>query len=125
VNWGLANGANIGLKHESANAKALEFGKFLVHVNHAANANQTVGTQFSFDYKTKATDASLGLAHRFNNETSGKLKVNEAGYVDFLLKHKFNDFVTASLASGISLRSIIDKQKHKKIPLGLAFDLKL
>ena len=124
-NWSPAAGAVLGLKHESTNAKAVELGKFFVYVNHAANANQTVGTQFAFNYNTKASEATLGLAHKFNNETSGKVKVNDNGYVDTLLKHKLNDSVTASLASGFSLRTIVADSKIKKIPLGLAFDLKL
>jgi len=124
-NWSPAAGAVLGLKHESANAKAVELGKFFVYVNHAANCHQTVGTQFAFDYKTKASNATLGLAHKFNNDTSGKVKVNDNGYVDTLLKHKLNDSVTASLAGGFSLRTLVSESKIKKIPLGLAFDLKL
>lgn len=123
--WSPATAAYLGFKHESVNKKALEFGKFFVYVNHAANSTQTVGTQFAFDYKTKAGSASLGLAQKFNNDTQGKFKVNDNGYVDALLKHRINDTVTASLATGFSLKSIVADQKIKRIPVGLSFDLKL
>jgi hypothetical protein len=125
LNWALSQSASLGVKHESTNQKALEFGRFSLFVNHAANANQTVGTEFGLNWATKAVEARLGLNHRFNEETSGKFKVNQDGQLDATLKHRINSSVTASLVTGASLRNIVAAQKHKFLPLGIALDLKL
>ena len=67
----------------------------------------------------------LGLSHKFNEDTSAKVKVNDKGYLDAVLKHKINNFVTASVATGACLRSIIAEQKSKQLPIGVAFDIKI
>ncbi len=119
-----AGGALVGLKHESTNSKALEFGRFLLFTNHAANADQTVGSEFSLDWKTRAVQARFGLAHKFNGDTSAKVKVNHDGHLDAVLKHKLNSAVTASIVTGASLRNIVGTGKHSFLPVGLAFDIK-
>jgi hypothetical protein len=125
VNWSPAAGATIGLKHESINKNTLELGRFFLFVNHAANASQVVGTEFALNWQSKALEARLGLSHKYNDETSGKFKVNQNGWVDAVLKHKVNSAVTVSLATGFGLKSIIADQKAKVLPVGLAFDIKL
>ena len=49
-NWVPSAGAQVGLKHESTNEKAIEFGKFFLLFSHAASASQTVGTEFTLDW---------------------------------------------------------------------------
>lgn len=84
-----------------------------------------MGTQFTLDWQKKVVEARLGLANKFNDDTTGKFKVNNHGYVDALLKHKVNNSVTASLATGFSLKGIIADQSAKKLPIGLCFDVKI
>lgn len=124
-NWVLADKANLGFKHESVNKKALELGKLFLYVNHAASASQTVGSEFALNWATKAIEAKLGVAHKFNGETSGKFKVNQDGHLDAVLKHKINDQITAAFVTGMSLKTIVATQKHKFLPVGLSFDLKI
>lgn len=125
INWSPAAGALVGLKHESTNSKAVELGKFFLFVNHATLNSQVVGTEFALNWQTKALEARLGLAHKFNNETSGKVKVNHNGWVDGVVKHQINSAITASVATGFSLKEIIATQKAKSLPLGLQLDIKL
>ena len=124
INWSPAGTAQVGLRHESANPKQLAWGKFFLIVNHAANATQTVGTEFTLDWQKKAVEARLGLLHRFSDDTQGKFKVNHNGYVDAVLKHKLNSWVTANLATGFSVKGIVAEQKAKKLPFGLSLDFK-
>ncbi len=123
-NWSPAAGAVIGLKHESINKKAIELGRFLLIVNHVASTRQTVGSEFSLNWATRAVEARLGLSHKFNEDTSAKFKVNHNGFLDAVFKHRINNNVTVSLASGTSLSGIVAEQKAKALPFGVGFDIK-
>lgn len=125
LTWQPAAGAFVGLKHESTSKDTLQLGKFFLYFHHYASAAQTVGTEFSLDWQKKVVSARLGLAHKFNEETSGKLKVNQEGELFATLKHKINNNVTAGLTSGFSVSQVITQQKAKKVPLGVSLDLKL
>jgi hypothetical protein len=121
-NWNAAQGANFGIKHESQSPVSL--GKFWVFFNHAATSSQTVGTEFAYDWATKNVTAKVGATQKFNDATSGKFKLDNEGKVDAVLKHKYNDTVTASLATGFNLMGIVAVNKSKAFPVGLAFDFK-
>lgn len=121
-NWNAAQGANFGIKHEGNSPVAL--GKFWVFFNHAATSSQTVGTEFAYDWATKKVGAKVGATQKFNDATSGKFKLDNEGKVDAVLKHKYNDTVTASLATGFNLMGIVAENKSKGFPVGLAFDFK-
>jgi hypothetical protein len=124
-NWTPVAGANFGIKHSGPAAKPLSLGRFWVYFNHAASATQTVGTEFSYDWAHKdSLAAKLGVSQKFNDATSGKFKVDNQGQVDAVLKHKYNETVTASLATGFSFRGIVASGKSKAFPVGLAFDFK-
>ena len=69
-------------------------------------------------------EARLGFAHKFNEETSSKVKVNHVGYVDAVLKHRISTSTTAALATGFNLKAVIADQKSKTLPFGLQFDFK-
>ena len=127
LTWSPAGSAYIGLKHESSSKakSALSFGKFFLFVNHAATQSQVVGTEFTLDWATRVVQARLGFLHRFNSDTTGKFKVNEIGQVNAVLKHKINSSITATFATGFSLKGIIAEQKSKSLPVGLSFDIKL
>lgn len=124
LNWSPAKGAIFGLLHQAPSDKPLEIGKFWVYFNHAATSSQVVGTEFAYDWSKKAVEAKLGASHKFNDTTSGKFKIDHNAKVDAVLKHKYNDTVTVSLATGFSLKTIVVEQKSKALPVGLAFDLK-
>jgi hypothetical protein len=125
VSWAPADKAFVGLKHESLNKDALEFGKFFLFFQHAATLSQTVGTEFILDWQKRVLDARLGLWHKFNDDTSSKVKVNHHGFLDALIKHRVNGNVTVIATTGFNLRAVVAEQKAKSLPLGLALDLKL
>jgi hypothetical protein len=51
--------------------------------------------------------------------------VNQDGHLDAVLRHKINDQITAAFVTGVSLKTIVATQKHKFLPVGLSFDLKI
>ena len=80
LNWVPAAGAQVGLRHESGKVNSITaLKKFSLLFNHAATANQTVGTEFNLDWEKKVLDAKIGLLHRFNTDTFAKLRVNNNG----------------------------------------------
>ncbi len=107
VNWEPSSGAYLGVKHESTSKETIKPGKFIFYFHHVISNAQTVGTEFAFDYQKRAVAARLALQHKFNEETSGKFKVNQAGYVDLALKHKVSNLLTAGVVSGVSLHGLV------------------
>ena len=124
LNWEPTTGAFLGIKHESTSKETIKPGKFIFFFHHIISNYQTVGTEFAFDYQKRAVAAKLGLLHKFNDTTSGKIKLNQAGYVDVALKHKFSELLTAGVVTGASLHGLIAEQKTKSLPIGLSLDLK-
>ena len=124
VVWEPADKILIGLRHESVNKEKLALGNFYLHYYHQASAINTVGTEFKLDWEKKAVTAKLGLLHKFDDNTSGKVKFDQTGKIDALLKHKFSDVVTASAVTSINVKDFAAGKSHT-LPLGLAFDLKL
>lgn len=74
-----SDNALVGLKHESINKEKHEVGKFFLFYFHKASLANTVGSEFSLDWQKKVVEAKLGLAHKFDDNTSGKVKVNNNG----------------------------------------------
>lgn len=122
LNWNPAGNALVGLKHESA---GLTLNKFTLFAHHAASDKQTIGSNFSFDTKSKEMSGNLGLFHRFNADTSAKFKVGHTGLVDALLKHKYNESVNVTFATGFDLNGFVKDAKTEKFPIGIQFDLKI
>jgi hypothetical protein len=77
-----------------------------------------------YDWSTKKVGARVGVFQKFNDFTSGKFKVDMEGRVDGVLKHKYNDTVTASLTTGFNFTHLVADSKIKAFPVGLAFDFK-
>jgi hypothetical protein len=65
--------------------------------------------------------ARFGFLHRFNEDTNTKVKLNNAGDFNILLKHKLSDAVTGVATTGFNLRSVVGNSKTKSLPLGLKF----
>ena len=124
VTWSPADGSRIGVHHVAQDNKPAELGKFWFYFNHAATSAQTIGSVFGYDWNTKQVEARLGVANKFNDTTSGKFKIDQDGKVDALLKHQYNNTVTATFVTGFNLKTIVETQKTKSLPVGLAFDLK-
>jgi hypothetical protein len=122
-NWTPAVNSTVGLRHSSTSKDKFQLGKFFLFFFHNASSYQTVGTEFSLDWQSRATEARLGLTHKFDDKVSGKVKVNHAGHVDALLKLKLSDTASATFASGFNVRNVAE-QKTKTLPLGVSFDLK-
>lgn len=85
LNNELASGSNFGIKHESTSKDALQVGKFLFYFYHDASKYQRIGTEFGFDYQTRATEARLAFTHKFDDRVNSKFKVNHVGHIDALL----------------------------------------
>ena len=116
--------SNVGFKHESTNKAAIELGKFWFYFFHAASASQTLGTEFSLNWaKKEETTVRLGYAHKFSDDTSGKVKVDDKGKVDGLLKMKLSNTATAAVVTSTSI-SDYTSGKTQGLPLGFFFDLK-
>ena len=125
LNWSCCGNVNVGLKHESTSKEFLQFGRFLLMFHHAVNARQTVGSEFSLDWQRRLLEARLGFTHQFNDETTGKFKLNHHGYMDIVLKHKISNVATIGLISGVNLKAAVAEQRSKSIPLGVSVELKL
>jgi len=75
--WEPADKCMIGVKHESTkDVKELAYGKFLFMMYHAATDKHTFGSEFSYDYPTKAVTARLGVTTKLSDDCTGKLKVD-------------------------------------------------
>jgi len=120
-----SDNALIGLKHESLNKDKHELGKFFLYYFHKASIANTIGSEFSFDYQKKVVEAKLGLSHKFDDFTTGKIKANNNGTVDALLKHKVSEVVTASVVTSINVKDFANQKSRSPLPLGFSFDLKL
>jgi hypothetical protein len=86
----------------------LQLGKFFLYFFHNASQFQTVGTEFSLDWQSRATEARLGLTHKFDDKISGKVKVNHAGHLDALLKLKLSETATTVFATSLNLRNVAE-----------------
>ena len=126
LTWGCCGNVNVGLKHESdEEEKLLGFGKFLLYFHHAVSARQTVGSEFSLDYKKKHVEARLGVSHQFNDDSTGKFRLNSHGYLDLVFKHRISSVATVGLISAVNLKAAVAEQRSRSIPLGVSIDLKL
>lgn len=104
LSWTPVPKVTVGLKHESVDKLNVSLGKELFYLHHVASSVNTVGTEFSINWANSIVSARAGLSHQFNDETSGKLRVDQDGNVDAALKHRFNNNVTAGVVfSNISL----------------------
>ena len=66
------------------------------------------------------------MTHKFNEETSGKLGLNESGVAKFALKHKFNNNVTGGLVvPDVDLHRLATEQKVSQPAIGFSLDFKL
>jgi len=122
--WNPASGAKFGIQHVAAENKPLDLGKFWFYFSHAASASNTIGSEFSYEWQSKKVDAKLAVSHKFNDATSGKFKIDQDANVDAVIKHQYNSTLTANFVSAFSLKSIVESNKTKKLPIGLTFDFK-
>lgn len=100
-------------------------GKFFLYYFHKASLANTVGSEFTLDWQKKVVEAKLGLAHKFDDNTTGKVKVNNNGQVDALLKHKLSEVVTGVIVTSVNVKDFAHGSSKSPLPLGLSFDLKL
>lgn len=124
VSWETAPLCYLGLKHESNSKDKLQIGNLSLYFHHIATLTQVVGTEFSLDYQKKILNARFGYSQRFNDDTSGKFRVNQAGYIDLALKHRVSNVLTLGLVSGFNLKSAVVDQKSKSLPCGISLDFK-
>jgi len=132
--WEPSDKCLVGLKHESSKKEkdtdvgkgdeVYQWGKFGLFFFHAPSAINTVGSEFTYNWADKKLEAKLGLTHKFDDNNTGKIKVNHEGKVDALLKHKCCESVTAVAVTSINVKDFAN-QKGKNLPLGVSFDLKL
>lgn len=120
----VASGLHLGLRHDSLNKDALEVGNILLFLHHQANANSVVASEFVLNWQKKALAARFGYTHKFNEESSGKFKVNHHGYLDLAFKHKVSNALTLGLISGFNLKAAVADKKSTTLPFGLSLDFK-
>lgn len=118
-------GVNVGLKHESNSSEFLQIGRVLLLFSHAVNSRQTVGSEFSLDWQRRLLEARLGLSHQFNDDTTGKFKLNHHGYLDVVLKHRVSNVLSVGVITGGNLKAAVAEQRQKSLPFGLSLDFKL
>jgi len=114
----------VGFRHDSANKEELELGKFVVAIQHKASDLNTVGTEYTYDWKTKATNLRFGINHKQNDDSSWKVKVDEKGTLNGVFKTKLNSWATGSITSGLNVKDFATG-KTQGSPFGFALDLKL
>ena len=107
LTWGCCGSVNVGFRHESTSKEFLQLGKFFLLFNHSISARQTVGSEFTLDWQRRSLEARLGVSHQFNDETTGKFKLNHHGYLDVVLKHKLSNLATLGIASGFNLKAAV------------------
>jgi hypothetical protein len=79
-------------------------GKFALMFNHRLSSSRVLGTEFIYHHLSQSTKARFGLTHQFEEGTNGKVKIDQEGNVNGVLKHKVSDSTTMSLTSGINLK---------------------
>ena len=124
LTWEAAPGAFVGLRHDSTTKTAIQLGKFLFFLHHNVSPVYSVGSEFTLDCQKKTVEARFGLAHRFNEDTAMKLKVNHAGYLDVVLKHRLSNLLTVGAVTGFSLQRLVKEHKTSTFPLGFQLDFK-
>eukprot|EP00347_Sterkiella_histriomuscorum_P011118 403373691 len=124
LSWAVANNAFVGLKHDSTSKDQLKLGKVLFYLHHNVSLIHTVGTEYTLDFQKKVVEFRLGYAQKFNDETSGKIKVNHNAYVDLALKHRLNNVLTVGVVTGFNLKRMITEHKSSALPLGFSLDFK-
>ena len=124
LSWAPAPGVSVGVKHESLNKLNLELGRFLLYFNHVASSTNTIGTEFALNWATRVVTARTAILHRFNDDTSAKVRVNQDGNLDLALKHRVNANVTAGVVANLSALQIAHEQRVLQTPLGFSLDLK-
>lgn len=116
----------MGLKHESLNKERFEIGKLKLFIHNYATFNQTVGTEFSLDWKRRALEARIGLSHKFDDLTLAKFKIDHHGSVNALIKHKVSKSVSVTLATGFNVKSdVLQKSRQSSLPFGISFDINI
>jgi hypothetical protein len=104
----------------------LNVGTFYLYFIHAANSNQTVGTEFFYTPSDKGSvGCRVGLAQKFNEETSAKVKLDSNANLDGVLKHQLNSSITATLGTGLNLTSVVSAKDTRQLPFSLGFDIKI
>ena len=124
LTWVPVTNALIGLKHESLRKDRFEIGKVKLYIHNYATLNQTIGTEFALDWQKRILEARLGLHHKFDNQTSAKLKIDHHGFVDALLKHNISHSVAVSVSSRINIKSeVLEEPRSRSLPFGISFDI--
>jgi hypothetical protein len=124
LSWEVAPSCFVGLKHDSTSKNSVQVGNVLLYLQHAATLTQTVGTEFVLDYQKRALAARVGYSHRFNDDSSGKVRINHHGYLDLALKHKVSNALTLGLVSGFNLKAAVAEKKSTALPFGVSLDFK-
>jgi len=124
LTWSPAENAFVGLRHESLNKKKVELGKILFFLHHNVSPTRTVGSEFGLEWQSSKVSARVGYQEKIDENTTLKLKVNQAGYLDLLLKRQLNSYLNLGLVTGVSAHRVLSEQKTGTLPLGLTFDFK-
>ncbi len=135
LSWTPAPKVTVGIQHQSDEKRKeltkLPLNKVFLYFHHIASTTNTVGTEFCLHGKEKEEDkrqvsVRAGFSHQFNDETSGKARVNQNGILDLTVKHKFNSNVTGTATlRQVDLLNLVANQSITSRPLGFQLDFKL
>ena len=75
--------------------------------------------------KRQAETTTGAAGYKFDDSTTGKIKVNNNGTVDALLKHKLSEVVTTSVVTSVNVKDFTSGKTKSPLPVGISFDLKL
>jgi len=128
--WQPADNCLVGVQHSSLDDKKgkLEpYRKFNFYFWHQASSADTVGTEFIWNWSQTAkkeppVEIKLGVTHKFSDENTGKIKVNQLGVVDLVLKHKFSEALNVTGTTSFNVDGFKD-EKHGGLPFGIGFNI--
>ena len=80
-----------------------------------------LGQIFSLDWQKRALDARFGILHRFNENTLTKMRVNQKGFVDILLKHRLSSSLSVGVTSSLNVKSAAVEEPRPlgSLPIGI------
>jgi hypothetical protein len=102
--------------------KLMGLGKLIMMWQQQVNARK-LGFEFTWDKTANKTHSRFAFSDKIDDQTSLKVKVDQSGMVNPLIKHQISKNLTLSATGGVSLVNW-GFEKTRPTPLGLQFDFK-
>lgn len=115
-----AENLTVSSRHESTDAKEYNIGKIIGLMQHKADANNTLGADFTYLWKEKKLSSRFGVKHTFTSDTTGKLRIDQDGKLAAALRTKLGSSSTLIVNGQIDVK---DMKATNSAPLPLGFGL--